>query len=244
VFYNFAPPDKAEPRRASLDAAGLCREFRPRLLAGAEAIGHLFDPIPGYTMVRDKSRASRANLVAFVREDVLVRRTWWWDGQETWARTEHPGTHPPRSGLVLALGGSQWGVGHQAPQGTDNTQAAQLEGVDAWTLVMVPWRRRDLASRGVTEAELEAMKDRPRGLLWDANRTPGEDGPGPDYLAHRIGGKVTGDKIDNLVSRKLSVTGHQYVRHAGGRLLGTDHPWGALVVTLARGTVRWDANVR
>lgn len=240
VFYNAGPPSETRPRDASRDVGGLLREYRPRVLVACEVIGDVIAPHPGYGMARDTSRAGRANLVAFVRDDCQWRHTWWADHRTRWTRPKHPelGPHPARSTIVLGIGEAQLLGAHNVPMGTDATHVGQLELVDAATLIMSPWRR-PRVREDATGAQLDAMRARPRIMLWDDNAPEGTDGIGADYLAHRINGKRTGQRIDNAVTRMVPVSGKDYVTQAGGRQLATDHPWGALVVHLERGAIKW-----
>jgi hypothetical protein len=207
-----------------------------------EVIGDKLQPVPGWQMVRDTTRPGRANLVAYVREDCELSRSWWIDHRTTWTRTEGPeprGQHPARSSLVLAVGEAQVVGAHQVPLGTDHTPSGQLELVQALHLVMAPWKR-PRVREAAPELQLEAMKARPRVLLWDDN-SHGDLGLGSDYLGPKIGAQRHGDAIDNMLARHVPVEAVEYVRHAGGVELATDHPRGALVVTLPRGAVRWGA---
>lgn len=238
VFYNAGPPSKTRPGSASRDLGGLLREYRPRVAVACEVVGDRLDPHPGYGMVRDTRRAGRANLVAFVRDDCQLRRSWWIDHTTTWPRTETTGTHPARSTMVLGVGEAQVLGGHNVPLGTENTEAGQQEIVTALHLVMCPWKRPRII-RQAPELSLEAMKDRPRVLLWDDN-APGDRGMGTDYLLPRVGGRRHGAHIDNALARRTPVTGVEYVTQAGGVRLATDHPWGALVLHLERKAVKWN----
>lgn len=240
VFYNAGPPSATRPEDATRDWSALLREFRPRGAIGCEVVGDKLQPQPGWFMVRDSSRASRANLVGFVREDCQLRRSWWIDHRTTWTRPKHPqlGLHPPRSSLVLGVGELQLLGAHNVPMGTDATRKGQAELVEALQLVMTPWTRPRLRNHA-PELSLDRMRQRPRVVLWDDNAPIGSNGLGADILAHRIAGTRHGRRIDNAVSRKLPVTGVEYVTHAAGRKLATDHPWGAVVVHVPKGAVQW-----
>lgn len=240
VFYNAGPPSKTRPGSASRDLGGLLREYRPRAAIACEVIGDKLQPHPGYTMVRDTSRAGRANMAAYVREDCELRRTWWIDHSTRWHRTEHhrDQLHPARSTMVLGVGQLQLLGAHNVPLGTDATHEGQLELIHALELIMAPWRRpriRDAAP----ELSVQLMRERPRALLWDDNAPTGSTGLGGDYLAPRIGGQRHGDAVDSLVERQLRVDRVEYVTHAGGVELATDHVRGALVVHTHPGAVRW-----
>lgn len=235
VFYNLRVGRPAPTVNRELGA--LARVYRPRVLACVEAIGYTLAPLPGYVQLRDRSRAGRANLALFVREDCHLRGHWWLDLHERWHRTEHHRhqLHPARSILVASVGSLQLLHHHQAPQGTDNTRKAQLEGVDALAQLMAPWHRRKLS-----DDQRQLLTQRPRLLLWDPNRDPeDQDNPGPWYLAHRIHGQAHGFNTDGAVTRKLELT-CEYVQRVDGIHLGTDHP-GALVCDLPAGQVSWGA---
>jgi hypothetical protein len=240
VFYNAGPPSTTRPGDAAADLGGLLREYRPRVLIACEVVGDQLQQVPGWRMVRSRRTAGRANLVAYVREDCHHRKTWWIDHRTTWSRT-NPGAvgkHPPRSSLVLSIGEAQVLGAHNAPMGTDNTHAAQLEIVQALHVVMAPWQRPRLRDTA-PELSLEAMRARPRVLLWDDNDPPGSEGLGSEYLAPKVGGKAWGLPVDRAVARKAGVEAAEYVTHAGGRKLATDHRRGALVLHLERGAIAW-----
>lgn len=184
-------------------------------------------------------------MVGWVRDDCQWRRTWWIDHRTRWDKT-NPGAvglHPARSSLVLGVGLVQVLGAHNVPLGTPQTAAGQLELVNALSVVMSPWKRPRI--RDAAPEDVERMRQRPRILLWDDNAPTdgtapdGERGMGADYLASKVGGQVHGGRIDNAVTRHVPVEGVEYVTHAGGRRLATDHPFGALVVHVERGALRW-----
>jgi hypothetical protein len=175
-------------------------------------------------------------MAAYVRDDVALRRTWWIDHQTRWPRTERPGIHPARSTLVLSAGNAQILGAHNLPLHTQNTREGQLEIVHAVELVMNPWKRPRIRER---VPDTQAMRDRPRMLLWDDNAPAGSRGLGSTYLAPRIGGHRHGRHIDNGCGRRMPVDHVDYVTHAGGVRMTTDHPWGACVIHLEPKTVRW-----
>lgn len=184
----------------------------PLIVAGCESVGYDLAERHGYTLIRDRSREGRANLFAYVRHDRLhpLGRPRWTDLHQTWSRTQHPGRHAPRSVLHVAVGPLQLVVGHLPPRGTDNTVVAQQETASAIL---------NLMSRGTRQR----ARTRPRLALADWNRRPGELGPGPTWVASRLGGSVHGDTIDCAVSRQLEVRGIQLVHSVQGVELGSDH---------------------
>lgn len=237
VFYNAGPPSATRPGDASRCLGGLLREYRPRVAIACEVIGDRIEPQPGWFMVRDTRTPSRANLVGLVREDCDLRRSWWIDHGTEWTRPKHPhlGPHPARSSLVLGVGEAQVLGAHNVPMGTDGTVQGQAELVNAIQLVMTPWTRPRIREG----LDTERMRARPRMVLWDDNAPRGSTGKGADLLASRIHGVRSGGHIDNAVSRRFHPEGHEYVDHAGGVRMTTDHPWGALVVHVEKGAVKW-----
>lgn len=231
TFYNLRV-GRSEGQVAT-EVRHLARTLRPRVLGLCEAVGYALPRLEDYHLVRDASRASRANVAAYVRRDSTVQWSRWRDLHETWSRTETTGTHPPRSILELRLDHLHVLVHHQPPQGTDNTLAAQNEGVDALTDAMTPWR--DPKAADWSPKRTARAMDLPRVVLWDSNRRPGERGPGPDRLARQVRGQVFGHHIDNAVTRNLNLRA-RYTTLGGD--LRSDHTWGALVCTVP-GWSRW-----
>lgn len=204
------------------DDAQVARELHaiaatsPTEIALVECIGNRLPNLPGYDLIADDSRPGRANIAAYVRHRLPVHGIRWHDREETWSRTEGPGIHPPRSDLEYRLGRVQRLIAHQPPKGTDNTTAAQAEGIDVLAAAMRPHRPKRIA-RAVERL-------RPRLLTWDANRRSGEPGPGPDQLAKRVGGKVTlGDRIDQALGRRVRVHSAAVVDTFAGVRLRSDH---------------------
>lgn len=208
-FYNVGP---------GRDRAQVEAEIRVVLATGCavlglcEAIGYRLPDVKGYTLVRDTSTPSRANIAAYVRDDLPISRVRWLDLTTTWPRTQHGGEHPPRSFLVFRAAGVQVIVAHQAPKNAATVWLAQWEGVNA--LVKVMDRRRS------TDDE---ARRRPRVVLWDANRQPNDTGPGPLYLAENTGGAVVGTRIDNAVIRRGKASHVAYPERVGGVQLRSDH---------------------
>jgi hypothetical protein len=163
---------------------------RPAVAGLVEALYDLPGGIPDYELVRSTTRPGRTNIAAYVRKDLGLGRVRWVDLEETWGRTERPGIHPPRSFPYFRVGRAQVIVHHQCPKHTDNTIAAQREGIRALTKVMAPWTRDDWDGR--SQRHQARQLARPRILLWDPNRGPDEPGPGPATLARAVGGKIIG----------------------------------------------------
>jgi hypothetical protein len=216
TFYNLqVARDRAQVVR---EVRALIRATRPVVLGLCEATGYQLPHLAGYTLARDRSTPSRANVAASVRDDAY-RHHRWHDLDQTWTRTEHPGTHEPRSWLEISGGprSLQVLVGHQPPKGTDNTLEAQREGLALLERRMTPWRN----PGWVGNSSLARL--RPRVVLMDANRRTGEPGPGPDTLAAAVGGQVVGRGIDCAVIRHGNPGAARYVRAAAGVTLGSDH---------------------
>lgn len=191
----------------------------PAVLMLCEAVGYALPDVAGYRVVRDRSTRSRANIAAYVRDDIPVTRELWHDLRETWSRTQHPGTHEPRSWLELVLGRLQLLVGHQPPKGTDNTSAAQQEGEELVVRRMAPWQRPGWRARNARSRAVAA--ERPRAAFMDGNNR-GASGAGPVSMARRISGRVLGrPSIDVAVVRGVDEASAKHVRRvpvAGGRL--------------------------
>ena len=220
-FYNIdngRPPDQvAKELRALLGA-------RPAILGLCETTNIKLPGVDDYRLLRDTSKPGRDNIAAYVKASLEVSDVKWWDMKQTWSRTEYEGTHPPRSILEFRAGRLRVWVAHQPPKGTDNTKAAQQESIDKLEARMAPWTRDDWSTR--TSADKKAAKAQPRVLLWDANRKPDEDGPGPKMLGQRIDGGTAGHRIDCSTGRGgdvETVSNVRYVDKIGGVTLRSDH---------------------
>ncbi len=187
------------------------------ILGLCETVGyrHTLPQVDGYVLDRDISNESRENISAYVRRDLYGGHDWT-DLHERWSRTKGRGKHPSRSILKVRLARVPVFVAHQPPLGTDNTWAAQWEGINTLTRLMKPWTHKAGRARWIS-------RRRPRVLIWDANRRPGQDGPGPTYLARKIGGEVVGHKIDCAVIRNGRASHVEYPTHVGGVKLESDH---------------------
>ena len=197
-FYNVDnnrdPQQVATELRALLDA-------RPAVLGLCETTGLDLPGVDDYRVLRDRSKPGRDNLAAYVKDNLEVSAVKWLDCEETWTKTAPgaSGQHWPRSILEFRAGRLMVWVAHQPPKGTDNTKPAQQEGIDKLTARMAPWTRDDWDER--SDADKAKAKDQARIVLWDANRTCNESGPGPTMLASRIGGWPCGQKIDQATWR-------------------------------------------
>lgn len=203
--------------------------YRPTVLGLCEATGYDLPRLDGYRLTRDTSSRSRANIAAYVAVD-LARSEVWHDLNQTWSRTEGPGTHEARSWLEVRVGGCQFLIGHQPPKGTNNTLTAQAEGIALCDGRMAPWHRSDWPDR--TNAEKVSARACPRVALADWNRFPQEKGPGPQSLAEQVKGWVAGRFIDGAVARgnDLRLRDAEYQDTCAGVPLRSDHPWGAFVL--------------
>ena len=150
-----------------------------------------------------------------------MRGPWWITHRQTWGRTQADGEHWARESMVYAIGKAPFLVAHQAPRYTDNTDAAQAEGIDLIAARMAPWRQKQ-PRPGTSPQRRVIQRLRPRRLCWDSNSRVG-DKHGPDVLAKRIGGQVTlGNRIDNVVSRCMRVVA-RLVASVNGVPLKSDH---------------------
>lgn len=236
VLYNCAPPS---PGRGS---TRLGRELdamvddKPVLLGLVETVGYAMPSLRGYNRLRDSSTSGRANVTVYVRKDHEVTRSTWHDMHQTWPRTEHPGQHPARAWLEVRINGAQFLFGHQPPKlpprsgGEPITRRCQQEGVDFLTERTAPWTREGWARRSASQQR--HAQTRPRIVLADWNRGPHEDGPGQKAYAEKLGGMVTGTRIDAMVSRGVSVLSARYDSTFDGIHLGSDHTWGALRIEM------------
>jgi hypothetical protein len=215
---NFRPAGQVERELRAI--AGV---WRPKRIVIIETIGNQLPELAGYWLLWDRSRPGRENLAVYVRKRIGRRRprTRYVDLEATWSNTERPGTHWPRSILIVS-GVVQLVVWHAPPKGTDNVLASQLEGVHALVPIVAPWRRPGRAR--MTAAARKVAELRPRVLAGDFNRTTLEDGPGPAVIRDQAGMKVAGVGIDLLLYRGgLNVTGWHNVQRAGDVELRSDH---------------------
>ena len=193
---------------------------RPAVLGMCEANGYDLPRIAGYTLVRDRSSMSRANLAAYVRSD-LEHRARYVDLRRKWWRTKHPGLHPARSILIIRIGWFRVLVVHQAPKRARGSLEAQLEGITALVRIMRRWVR----------------TNRPQVAMGDFNRRADEDGPGPSTLrfALRETGRyavVASSRIDTaVIAGEATFVGCEHFDHVGGFKLGSDHEAMRLTVT-------------
>ncbi|UQS95153.1 hypothetical protein Pam4_10 [Pseudanabaena phage Pam4] len=195
------------------DPKQVAREVRAVLATGpawlemCETVGNVLPEVPGYHLIRSTANPSRANVAAYVRDDLPVTRVRWHQHTVTWPRTEGPGIHPARCTLEYRAAGIQRLVGHQPPKGALTVLAGQKEGVEIAARAMTPWKRKDYPRhRRIVE------RLRPRGIAWDSNRRWAEPGPGPKTLASAIRGEGWfKTRIDNWVTRHLTVTAESVV---------------------------------
>lgn len=191
---------------------------RPLALGLVETVGYDLPTAPGYTLIRDRSTRPRANIAAYIRSDAAC--AWRWvDLAETWPRTEHPGTHEPRSILSVRVGRMQVVVGHAPPRAA--TPAARREWWQALLPILDPRQRPAWDKRGPLHRARALL--RPRLLLADFNALAGHDHPSQAWLAGQIGGQVRGTRIDAAVVRQVRIDGWAYRGAVGGVRLRSDH---------------------
>jgi hypothetical protein len=228
VFYNVGPFGENGRRdnilRAELHAIA---STGPKVIGLCETVGWGSLPnLVGYRKVRNRETAGRSNIAAYVRADLDfgdgddVR---WHDLNVTWARTEHPGQHDPRSLLELNIEGDQWLIGHHPPITRNNdTGPARDEHLDLLARRMAPWTRPDWDER--TADDKANARKRLRVLLWDPN------GAG-QQLATRIGGWSEGSSIEGGVVRGGHFVKARKQGSVGGVRMGSDHH-GAFLATV------------
>lgn len=220
AFYNLRVGRPAGQVEKEIRA--ILNEWRPAILGLCEALGYDLPGVQDYVKIRDASSKSRENIAAYVKASLDgPDKIQWHDMEETWSRTERPGTHEARSWLEFRAGKLQALIGHQPPKGTDNTKAAQSEGIELCKKRMAPWTRADWSER--SEEDKADAKAQARIALADWNRKPGEEGPGPTQLAEKIGGYTIGKKIDGAVARQAELVSSSYPEWAGSVDLCSDH---------------------
>jgi len=220
-FYNL---DNGRPPgvvRGELEAIA---STAPAFIGCCEAVGYDLEPLPGLALARDCSRPGRANIASWVRDDLagdLEQR--WLDLATTWPNTDRPGTHWPRSFQSVLVGRIPVFIAHQPPPHLGElTDVGQAEGVEALSRAIAPWHRSDWTRR--VPEEQERARSRPRVLLWDANRRPGDAGPGPTLLARMIHGRSVGHRIDGAVVSGIAHASRiEYPERVDGVRLGSDH---------------------
>jgi hypothetical protein len=197
----------------------------PAVLIGQEA-GRYHFHVRGYTLLEDRSTKSRANVVAWVRNDLARPDTLRWiDLRTTWPRPKYAwlGRHEPRSYPAFMAGRiAVIGLQQPPPNLGRLTEPAQREGIDRLAPVMGPWLRRRWHNRESLDKHVAQL--RPRVTIGDFNRRAREDGPGPAELAGRVGGHTVGNRIDcAVVAGDVKVSHVDYPQHVNGVRLGSDH---------------------
>lgn len=197
-FYNL---DNGRPHSVVQHELAAIASTRPAFIGACEATGYRFEPLPGLVLARDRSTPARANIASWVRRDLAgpTGEQRWLDLSTTWPRTDRGGIHEPRSFQRRHVGRIPVFTAHQVPPHIDLTDVGHQEGVDALAGAMDPTRTSEWQER--PREQQEQARQRPRVLLWDANRRPGEPGPGPSLLARQIGGRTVGHRIDGAVVR-------------------------------------------
>lgn len=148
---------------------------KPAVIGVVEALGNHLPELPGYTLIRDTSTPSRANIAAYVRDDLDPTHIQWHDLKVGWARTKYPGNHEPRSILTFRIGGRfRVIVAHHPPAGAGKRARAEH------------------FARLVTLLNRNLLW--PVALLWDANGAA-------RTLAAVTGCRVIGRRVDCILAR-------------------------------------------
>jgi len=224
AFYNL--DNNRDPAQVTNELRGILTGWRPAVLGVCEASYDL-PGVDGWRLPgRDRSRPGRENVAAYVKNNLEVTDVKWHDCHETWTRTNPgaSGQHPPRSILEFRAGRLHVWIAHQPPKWTDNTQNAQMEGIDKLEARMAPWTREDWSER--TQNEQDEAYEQARVVLWDANRNRNEQGPGPGMLQQRIAGWTAGGRIDCATWRGGDCKGADSIAYpttADGVPLKSDH---------------------
>ena len=225
-FYNLDNYRKDQQVKAELEAMA---SRQPAMIGLCEVVGNTLPALDGYKLIRSKLRdgstlaRSRSNIALYVRRDLPVWNVRWIDCEQSWPRTQGPGTHEPRSYLSLRVGLTKVIVAHQPqrPIGDADTRVAlyfaRQEGISRLALAMTP-KGKDGSLR------LRIAKRRPVILMADFNARSGER-QGPDTLAAKIDGRVYGgERIDNVVARgNVWVSKVDVVTRVAGVALESDH---------------------
>lgn len=209
----------------SRDPGQVAKEIRALLDGGPAVLGLCetnvdLPDVDGYRMIRDRSRAGRENVTAYVDGELDVSDVRWHDLSQTWSNTQRPGTHWPRSILEFRAGRLRVFVAHAPPKGTDNVERSQGEHVDKLAHRLTPWKYEGWSG------DEQAAKASARVVLWDANRKPGEGDNGPDTLARKSGTYNAGAKIDLATYRGGDVKSCgnvSYFSSVAGVELKSDH---------------------
>lgn len=172
-------------------------DTRPLVLIGVEATGLKAMRHPDYRLIRDRSTKSRDNILAYVHRGHRYQPGGWLDLHGTWPRTEGPGIHEARSFPWFWVEGLKVAGVHLPPNNAQGRDQLQTECIDA-LIDLDP----DIAS-------------------GDFNGRKGDPGSGkPDALAHELGARVVGERIDCAVVRRgIRVSRVRYPERAG-RLFG------------------------
>lgn len=153
-------------------------DTRPLILGGVEATGLDAMRHPDYRLIRDRSTKSRANILAYIHRGARFSHGGWLDLHGTWPRTEGPGIHEARSFPWFWVNGLKVVVVHYPPNNAKGRNRLQ------------------------EECNLALAELRPDIAVGDFNGRKGDPGIGkPDALAHELGGRVVGDRIDCAVVR-------------------------------------------
>lgn len=237
VVYNFDNNRPEHILRAELTA--LLTTYRPLVLGGLEAYDAM--PIKGYRLVTFKSNKSRANIAAYVRDDLQVHSHIWHDLRRTWPRTQGPGTHEPRSILSLRVTGAgldraQVVVTHAPPKNA--TRQAIREHERALRRICAPWTRRVQWTLR-TKKSRQRARNRQRIVLMDGN-DPGRTNTMPVRLSVAMRGVLAVHTVDTAVLRNIVVRAAHHIEsiaNAGTTIrLDSDHKRALVVTTFIKET--------
>lgn len=217
IFYNVGPSRPRDEVYAEIrnfsQRTGLLR-IKPRWICFVEASYGDLPDLPGYHKIRDRSKASRANVAVYVRKS--RRRQFnhrWVDLDFTWPRIEHRGIHPPRSFPRISDGPLRGAVYHAPDPRAKDVEVGHSEG-----------------ARAIVQ-ELRRAEGNPLFIPADWNTSANDGVNGAAKVARELGGLVVGGpSVDHAVVRRLRGVRARYRTTWRGRKLGTDHKSGALIV--------------
>lgn len=218
-FYNLAPA--GDPDRGSAFVARESEAIvnnrprnplrrRPKVFGVVEAIGRRLPDLERYTLIRDTSTLSRANVALYVRKGLKVGSVRWIDHQRDWKRPLHPGMHEPRSTLVVTV--EQWSivVAH-APQVGDPMKAARAEWLDIEAHLLAAANRSwPVLLLSDSNALWDELRDRVAGTVMEG--TPIESAHARHAVLRRVRVKPSVGGVPMLSDHKRCLLGTAITR--------------------------------
>ncbi len=122
--------------------------LRPDFIDVIEALGNDLPEIRGYVLIRDLSTLSRANIAAYVRDDLPLSHVRWHDMEHGWPRIEGPARdargnlriHEPRSFLTYRIARLRRGVAHDPdPRAKGGARREHRRKLTRWLVAHPLW---------------------------------------------------------------------------------------------------------